>query len=241
LVAATVKVDGLPAGTEVGLAVIATVGAAVEPLKLVPPHPEKSTGNNRPGAIETRTLRIDMPKRAFAKVISFSPTRGYAKPAGPSNTRILHARLSSGQPSRQTCSAIVSINAKAGSRSLSLRRNLDRVLLPGHSVTIPICFDACMPQLRCSHACIARDSLHPATIADGSSCNQTCGVIAPHWALGSVALLHAFHDPSLLSTSSIQLGPQRLPSGYSSQREQYHGGPPCHLFVAPATWRVNPS
>jgi hypothetical protein len=115
LVAATVKVDGLPAGTEVGLAVIATVGAAVEPLKLVPPHPEKSTGNNRPGAIETRTLRIDMPKRAFAKVISFSPTRGYAKPARFADTRIQHS-----WPDRPkqvgTTSAIVSVYANAGLR-----------------------------------------------------------------------------------------------------------------------------
>jgi hypothetical protein len=71
LVAETVNIAGLPAGMEVGLAAIPTVGAAVEPLKLVPPHPEKSTGNNRPVAIKTKTLRTDVPKRAFATVVSF--------------------------------------------------------------------------------------------------------------------------------------------------------------------------
>jgi hypothetical protein len=71
LAARTVKVDGLPAGTVAGLAVISTVGAVFEPFKLVPAHPEKSTDNNMPGTIDARTRRTGMPMRAFAKVISY--------------------------------------------------------------------------------------------------------------------------------------------------------------------------
>ena len=50
-VAVTVKVDAVPMVIEVGLAVIATVGAEDVALKL-PPHPLNSRGSRKPRVIK---------------------------------------------------------------------------------------------------------------------------------------------------------------------------------------------
>jgi hypothetical protein len=91
LVAVTVNVDELPAEIEAGLAVIVTVGGAVEPLKLVPLHPVNSNGSKRTGVIETRNRRTDLPTRAFAKVFLLLTPRGeHASPVSSANTRTGH-------------------------------------------------------------------------------------------------------------------------------------------------------
>jgi hypothetical protein len=55
--AVTVKVEGAPAATDVGLAVIATVGAAVAWPDTFVPHPEKSRQKDRQKSVATERGR----------------------------------------------------------------------------------------------------------------------------------------------------------------------------------------
>ena len=71
LVAVTVRVDELPAATEVGLALIATVGAGDELTWLPFTHPISSKGSRRPGAIEENVQGVDGRMRAFFKLTAF--------------------------------------------------------------------------------------------------------------------------------------------------------------------------
>jgi hypothetical protein len=56
-VAVTVNVEELPALIEAGLELMLTVGAASEPVKLLPPHPASSTGMKREEIVQYRIRR----------------------------------------------------------------------------------------------------------------------------------------------------------------------------------------
>jgi hypothetical protein len=85
-VAVTVKVDELPAGIEVGLAAIPTVGGAFVPLKLVPAHPVRRSGRTKVEIIEAIAHRKDLRTRALLTVFSSPSHKG--KHANPINVRI---------------------------------------------------------------------------------------------------------------------------------------------------------
>lgn len=58
MVAVTVKVDEVPTAIDIGLAVIATVGAG-DILRMLPPaHPANSRLSHRPGATRREVRRI---------------------------------------------------------------------------------------------------------------------------------------------------------------------------------------
>jgi hypothetical protein len=71
LVAVTVKLDELPGAIELGLAVMATVGAGDVLTRLPFTHPLNSRGSKRPGAIEERIRRIELRMCMFVKMLTF--------------------------------------------------------------------------------------------------------------------------------------------------------------------------
>jgi hypothetical protein len=70
LVAVTVKVDEAPAAIEVGLAVMATVGAEDELIRLPLMHPVITRKSKRQGIASQRTVWRDLSARALVMVPS---------------------------------------------------------------------------------------------------------------------------------------------------------------------------
>jgi hypothetical protein len=74
LVAVTVRVEGLPAETDAGLAAMLTVGAVMEPVKLVPPHPVNANGSVTEAIVQKHFRPNNSRTRALCTVFSFRLT-----------------------------------------------------------------------------------------------------------------------------------------------------------------------
>jgi hypothetical protein len=104
--AVTVKVEGLPAEIEVGLAVMATVGAIFVGVETVDPHPASSRDTRRAGIVQKVDRQIEWRTRALIKVFSFqslegsTQTREAPQIVGPQLRTVIH-RIST--PGRAGC------------------------------------------------------------------------------------------------------------------------------------------